>query len=60
MALVVRVASVLLSWTSWTACLMALVVRVTSASVMIWWVWDGSSSLAICRVACSSVTDDAG
>ena len=30
---------------------MALVVRVTSASVMLWWVWDGLSSLAICRVA---------
>eukprot|EP00984_Skeletonema_dohrnii_P032210 scaffold25854_cov83-Skeletonema_dohrnii-CCMP3373.AAC.1 len=39
---------------------MTLVVRVTSASVMLWWVWDGSSSLAICRVACSSVADDAG
>mmetsp|Transcript_25624 Transcript_25624/g.37709 ORF Transcript_25624/g.37709 Transcript_25624/m.37709 type:complete len:88 (+) Transcript_25624:655-918(+) len=38
---------------------MALVVRVTSASVMLWWVWDGSSSLAICRVACSFVVDDA-
>eukprot|EP00984_Skeletonema_dohrnii_P038649 scaffold42145_cov261-Skeletonema_dohrnii-CCMP3373.AAC.1 len=36
---------------------MALVVRVTSA--MLWWVWDGSSSLAICRVACSFVVDDA-
>eukprot|EP00984_Skeletonema_dohrnii_P013704 scaffold5695_cov168-Skeletonema_dohrnii-CCMP3373.AAC.3 len=36
-----------------------LVVRVTSASVMLWWVWDGSSSLAICRVACSFVVDDA-
>eukprot|EP00984_Skeletonema_dohrnii_P019429 scaffold9281_cov121-Skeletonema_dohrnii-CCMP3373.AAC.4 len=34
---------------------MALVVRDTSASV----ITPGSSSLAICRVACSSVVDDA-
>mmetsp|Transcript_12782 Transcript_12782/g.25646 ORF Transcript_12782/g.25646 Transcript_12782/m.25646 type:complete len:109 (-) Transcript_12782:480-806(-) len=27
--------------------------------VVLWWLWDGSSSLAICRVACSSVVDDA-